>query len=64
MEEFSRYSDNAFEPREINDCVHYVHNELKFEIQIPLVLDFIDLYLELNSNETFKLNISKVWLMI
>ncbi|CAF0768616.1 unnamed protein product [Rotaria sordida] len=60
MEEFSRYSANAFEPREISDCVRTVYHELNFEVQLPLAFDFLELYLELNSNETFQLNISKI----
>ncbi|CAF4576862.1 unnamed protein product [Rotaria sp. Silwood1] len=60
MEEFSRYSANAFEPREISDCMHTVYNELNFKVQLPLALDFLELYLELNSNETFQLNTSKI----
>ncbi|CAF3336355.1 unnamed protein product [Rotaria socialis] len=60
MEEFSRYAANAFEPREIGDCMRTVNNELNFEVQLPLVLDFLELYLELNSNETFQLNTPKI----
>ncbi|CAF4621488.1 unnamed protein product, partial [Rotaria sp. Silwood2] len=60
MEEFSRYSANAFEPREIGDCMRTVYNELNFEVQLPLAFDFLELYLELNSSETFQLNTSKI----
>jgi hypothetical protein len=63
MEEFSRYSANAFEPREIGDCMRTVYNEINFEIQLPLASDFIELYLELNSNENFQLNTSKVFFL-
>jgi hypothetical protein len=62
LEEFSRYTANAFEPREISDCMRTVYHEINFEIQLPLTSDFIELYLELNSTETIQLNTSKVFL--
>lgn len=60
MEEFSRYSANAFEPREIGDSIRTVYSEINFEVQVPLVLDFLQLYLEINSNESLHFNTSKV----
>jgi hypothetical protein len=60
MEEFSRYSANAFEPREIGDCMRIIYHEINFEVQLPLPSDFLELYLELNSTETIQLNTSKV----
>lgn len=60
MEEFSRYSANAFEPREIGDCMRTVYHEINFEIQLPLANDFLELYLELNSTDAYPLNTSKV----
>lgn len=60
LEEYSRYSANAFDPRDIGHIVRHLFAELNFDFQLALPQEFVELYLELNSIETCKLNEPKV----
>lgn len=60
LEEYSRYSANAFDPRDIGQIVRHLFAEINFDFQLPLPQEFVELFLELNSTETCKLNDSKV----
>ncbi|CAF3383318.1 unnamed protein product [Rotaria sp. Silwood1] len=60
LEEYSRYSANAFDPRDIGHIVRHLFAELNFDFQLPLPQEFVELFLELNSSETCKLNEPKI----
>ncbi len=60
LEEYSRYSANAFDPRDIGHIVRHLFAELNFDFQLALPQEFVELFLELNSTETCKLNEPKV----
>jgi len=60
LEEYSRYSANAFDPRDIGHIVRHLFAELNFDFQLALPQEFVELFLELNSTETCKLNEPKI----
>ncbi|CAF0717521.1 unnamed protein product [Adineta steineri] len=60
LEEYSRYSANAFDPRDIGHIVRHLFAELNFDFQLALPQEFVELFLELNSTESCKLNEPKI----